>query len=316
MSSYRTLAISMRVPFPFRLCGFGRAVKAIILSEKEFIMAGIVFLKTAQYARIKEFYGGYLGLPVWLDQGTCIVYQSDNQLLGFCQAESADLGGIITFFLPHRDLVDKAYARHAGIATGVPQLNRKYKIYHFWAQDPEGRSLEFQSFEHPLEPYLPLDQGLISRRSIRKYLPEPVPEELLNRVFELCRYSPTARNMQGHYYLVIRNREVLQQIVAERGPAGNPILASPYAIAVCARGELSRRVIQDACIAATYLLLAAQAYNLGTCWVTDMDKDAVKRLLNVPAADYIACLTPIGYPAESLPVPERQPVSSMVRVIE
>ncbi len=280
------------------------------------IMAGIVFFKTAKYIEIKDFYGGFLGLEIWLDQGGCIIYRSGNQLLGFCDGEFSEIAGTITLFYSTRTEVDECYTRWAGIAKGAPLYNERYRIYHFWAQDPEGRSLEFQSFAHPLMPWQALDAGLVSRRSIRKYSPEPVPEVLLARVFELCRYSPTARNMQGHYYLVIRNRQILEEIVAERGPAGNPILAAPYTIAVCARGELSRRVIQDACIAATYLLLAAHAFNLGTCWVTDMDKDSVKKLLNVPTADYIACLTPIGFPAESFPVPERQPVSSMIRIIE
>ncbi len=42
-------------------------------------------------------------------------------------------------------------------------------------------------------------------------------------------------------------------------------------------------------------IVSAKAYGLGTCWVTDMDKDEIKDLLGIPHQDYIACLTPIGY---------------------
>ncbi|MEN6445381.1 MAG: nitroreductase family protein, partial [Candidatus Cloacimonas sp.] len=208
-----------------------------------------------------------------------------------------------------------AYTKLKSIAKTAPKPNLSFTIYNFWATDPEGRSLEFQCFEHQLKPYITLSEGLKLRRSIRKYKPEPVPDELLNNVFELCRYSPTACNLQGYYYVVIKNRAILEKIVALRGPSGKPILASPYAIAVVSKGDISHRKIQDACIAAYHLLLSATAYDLGTCWVTDMDKEEIKDLIGIPHQDYIACITPIGYPAEHFPIPERHQVSDFVRYL-
>lgn len=278
-------------------------------------MNAIVFFKTADLGLLKEFYGKVLGLSLWLDQGTCAIFRSGNQLLGFCQADKAETGATITFFYASRAEVDARYLELKDIATDAPKPNEKFAIYHFWATDPEGRVLEFQSFEHALEPYLSLEDGLLSRRSIRKYLPDPVSLELLDKVFQLCRYAPTARNQQSYYYVVIEQRDILQKIVSLRGPAGEPIIAAPYAIAVAARGDLSRRKVQDACIAAYHLLLAAKAYGLGTCWVTDMDTPEVKRLLGVPESDYIACLTPLGFPAESFELPKRHEVTSFVRYL-
>ncbi|PKN72732.1 MAG: nitroreductase [Candidatus Cloacimonetes bacterium HGW-Cloacimonetes-3] len=278
-------------------------------------MNGIVFFKTADLPIIKEFYGKVLELPLWLDQGTCVIFKNGNMLLGFCQADIAETAGTITFFMPTRRDVQERYETLKSLAADAPKENPKYSIYHFWAKDPEGRELEFQTFEHALEPHISIDEGLMMRRSIRHYSPKEVPQEMLSKVFELCRYSPTARNQQSYYYVVIKQREVLEKIVSLRGPAGDPILASPYAIAVAARGELSRRKVQDACIAAYHLLLAAKAYGLGTCWVTDMDRDEVKDLLNIPHDDYLACLTPIGFPAEGFPLPKRHEVDSFVRYV-
>lgn len=278
-------------------------------------MSGIVFLKTRCLDDLSEFYLGKLGMDLWLDQGGCRIFQSGNLILGFCQRDEADLGGTITFFYPDRADVDAAYIRCQDIALEKPKLNPNYRIYHFYARDPEGRSLEFQHFEHDLEPYLNAKENLIQRRSIRSYLPDPVPKELLDRVFEMCRYSPTARNLQAYYYIVISNSQVIDEIVKLRGPAGEPLRAAPLAIAVVASGEISRRVVQDACIAAYHLLLAAHIHGLGTCWVTDMDNDPVKELLGIPTEDYVACLTPIGWPAERKPVPQRHQVSEFVRFL-
>lgn len=278
-------------------------------------MSGILFFKTKDLKATSEFYLGRLGMQLWLDQGGCQIYASGNLLLGFCQADESQIGACITFFYHSREAVDAVYLEHKDISTCAPRFNPGYHIYQFFGTDPEGRTLEFQHFCHEIPPFAPLEEGLMTRRSIRKYKPEPVSDETLTKVFELCRYSPTARNLQAYYYIVIRDRNILQKIVSIRGMAGMPILAAPYAIAVCARGDLARRVVQDACIAAYHLLLAAKAYQLGTCWVTDMDKPEIKHLLQVPEADYIACLTPIGWPDEEHTLPQRHTTDSFVRYL-
>jgi len=278
-------------------------------------MSGIIFFRTVDLARINSFYQDRLGMRLWLDQGGCRIFQNGNLLLGFCQRDEADLGGTITIFYPDRESVDEAYLKLKELAIAPPALNPIYQIYHFYARDPEGRSLEFQHFEHGLEPYNSAVDNLMQRRSIRSYLADPVPAELLVKVFELCRYSPTARNLQAYYYIVIKDPSIVEQIVEIRGPAGAPLKAAPLAIAVAARGEISRRVVQDACIAAYHLLLAAHTFGLGTCWVTDMDNDAVKNLLGIPHEDYVACLTPIGWPAETKALPQRHTVDEFVRYL-
>jgi nitroreductase len=278
-------------------------------------MSGIVFYKTRNLGEIARFYQEKIGMELWLDQGACRVLRFGGLLLGFCEGGEAETGGVITFFYDRRLGVEAMYEKMKDHAKGEPALNEKFRIYHFYTEDPEGRTLEFQHFEHPLRPYHAIDSALRQRRSIRKYLDEPVPKYLLEKVFELCRYSPTARNSQSYYYIVIRDHEILEKIVEHRGPAGRPILQAPLAIAVCASSEVSRRYVQDACIAAYHLLLAAHAHGLGTCWVTDMDNDTVKGLLKVPRGDYIACLTPLGWPAEHFEVPNRHQVSEFVRYL-
>lgn len=61
-------------------------------------MAGIIFFATKKFAETKAFYGQILGLDLWLDQGGCIIYRSDNLLLGFCNRDFSDTQGCLTFF--------------------------------------------------------------------------------------------------------------------------------------------------------------------------------------------------------------------------
>jgi len=114
---------------------------------------GIVFFRAHDLDTLESFYADTLGCTLWLDQGACKIFQHGNMLFGFCRAEEKDQQGVITFFYPERSQVDRMYERLKDIALEPPRMNEKFNIYHFYARDPEGRSIEFQYFNHPLKPY-------------------------------------------------------------------------------------------------------------------------------------------------------------------
>lgn len=109
-------------------------------------MNGIVFFKTNQLARLKKFYIEMVGCSIWMDQGDCIIFSHGEFLFGFCQRDTIDTGGIITFFYNEKKQVDLFYEKFKEFADGKPRDNAKYPIYHFFSDDPEGRMLEFQYF--------------------------------------------------------------------------------------------------------------------------------------------------------------------------
>jgi catechol 2,3-dioxygenase-like lactoylglutathione lyase family enzyme len=109
-------------------------------------MSAIIFLSTTMLDDIVEFYTSRLGLTVWIEQDDCTILRQDNLILGFCQRESADTGGIITFWYGSNKEVDDEYAKFKEVADGPPQVNERYRIYHFFFRDPEGRRLEVQRF--------------------------------------------------------------------------------------------------------------------------------------------------------------------------
>ena len=113
-------------------------------------MAGIVFLKTGDLARILEFYTGRVGMTVWLEQPGITILRHENLLIGFQQHTGPDVAGVITFFYPARDDVDVMYEALRDTALEPPRTNEKYRIYNFFAHDPEGRTIEFQHFLHDL----------------------------------------------------------------------------------------------------------------------------------------------------------------------
>jgi hypothetical protein len=107
---------------------------------------GIIFYQTTRLDDLHQFYTGLIGATLWLDQGGCRIYKFGNMLFGFCQRDNTDTGALLTFIYPERKGVDKIYAKLSNMAEARPIDNPDYRIYHFYAKDPDGRPVEFQYF--------------------------------------------------------------------------------------------------------------------------------------------------------------------------
>jgi len=114
-------------------------------------VSAITFFATTDLDRIVDFYVETVGASVWLEQPDCTILKYDNQLLGFCERESPDTEGIVTFVYPDREGVDAMYETLADRAREQPHENEQYDIYQFFAEDPDGRAIEFQTFLHPTD---------------------------------------------------------------------------------------------------------------------------------------------------------------------
>lgn len=114
---------------------------------------GIIFFSTLKLEEISQFYIQKIGCELWLDQGACKILKHGNMLFGFCQGNEVDKQGVITFFYPEKEDVDRMYEELEDIANDPPKMNPKFNIYHFYGEDPEGRSIELQFFNHELKEY-------------------------------------------------------------------------------------------------------------------------------------------------------------------
>ena len=111
-------------------------------------MSGIVFLRTRDLAGMRKFYVDRVGCKLWLDQRDVQIFRHGNLLLGFCDRETIDTQAMVTFYFETREEVDSMYERFHADAKAEPMRNERYDIYHFFTEDPEGRAVEFQRFEH------------------------------------------------------------------------------------------------------------------------------------------------------------------------
>jgi len=142
-----------------------------------------------------------------------------------------------------------------------------------------------------------------TRRSVRSYKPDPIPDEVLMRVLDAARIAPSGSNRQPWRFIIVKDEE-LKKRLAEACSGQHFIAEAPVIIVACGRnihynrggymGDMSMLV--DVSIAFTHLILAARAEGLGTCWIGSFDNEEVKRILNIPEDVNVVAITPLGYP--------------------
>lgn len=194
---------------------------------------------------------------------------------------------------------------------------------------------------------------LRSRRSVRRFLPRPVPREILERILETATWSPSAHNRQPWRFVVLTGRESRQRLADEMGAefrrdlaadglteaeidtqverAQQRLMEAPAVVLLCldtavgdhypdARRQQAELImgIQGVAMAGQTLLLAAHACGLGGVWICAplFAPDAVRRALDIPVEWSPQGLVFLGYP-ESIPAPRRRrDLSEIVRFDE
>jgi nitroreductase len=158
---------------------------------------------------------------------------------------------------------------------------------------------------------------LKSRRSIRRYRPDPVPDEMVEQLLEAGRWAPSASNRQPWDFIVVRDEAIRQQ-VAEHAAfyfiKWAQVGEAPLLIVLCGdrQNRFYRQFLhEDVGLAGGQIMLQAKALGLGTCWIGDLDRKAVAGLLKIPDHLEIVGLLTVGFPAEDPPPPPRKPLSEI-----
>lgn len=148
-------------------------------------------------------------------------------------------------------------------------------------------------------------EAIRNRRSIRKFLSQPVETEKVTEILEAGRLAPSWKNMQCWRFLVLtsqKKKEALLSAFPEENPAIKSLTQAPVVIVVCANPLESgiesgkEYYMADAAIAFEHICLAAFAQGLGTCWMGWFDENNLKQALGIPNDIRVVGLTPLGYP--------------------
>ncbi|MGC8849457.1 MAG: nitroreductase family protein [Candidatus Bathyarchaeia archaeon] len=150
-----------------------------------------------------------------------------------------------------------------------------------------------------------LFQVLETRRSIRKFKPDPIPGGLVEKLLDAGRCAPTAGNIQPWRFIVVDDPSTLEMI---RKVSPGYFGGAPLAVIVCSDRRRSQELggavarnylsIVDCAMAAGYILLAAQALGLGGCCVKSFSTPAIKEILEIPEGIEPELMLALGWPDE------------------
>lgn len=163
----------------------------------------------------------------------------------------------------------------------------------------------------PIKGAVKLMDAILARRSIRKYIDRPVSDQIVRELLEAAMSAPSAKDERPWHFIVIRDREILDEI-PHHHPYAQMLKQAQLAIMVCADMKLDKCDgfwVQDCSAATENILIAAQAKGLGACWVgiypVKERVEILRKLLGMPDHVVPLSLVPIGYPAEYKPPANR-----------
>ena len=113
-------------------------------------------------------------------------------------------------------------------------------------------------------------ENMLTRRSIRKYKQDPIPEEILNQILVAGTYAPTGMNKQAPIIIAVTNQEVRDRLskmnAAAMGTDSDPFYGAPVVVIVLANADV-RTAVYDGSLVMGNLMLAAHELGVSSCWI-------------------------------------------------
>ncbi len=137
------------------------------------------------------------------------------------------------------------------------------------------------------------------RKSVRAYESTPIPKEVMERVMEAARISPSASNRQPWHFIIVTDPEKRKAL--SKGLYAKFVHEAPTVIVACGDAKASPNwYAVDTAIAIQSMVLVATGEGLGTCWIGSFDETDVKKLLDIPDHLRVVALLPLGYPRDKI----------------
>jgi nitroreductase len=141
-------------------------------------------------------------------------------------------------------------------------------------------------------------ETLLAYRSVRHFTAAPIPEESLTRILQAGRWAGSAKNTQPWHFIVVRERETLQQLATCGRYASHLSGAAAAVILAMVPGSWADF---DAGRASQNIMLAAWTEGVGSCIASLHDEDRARDLLGIPPDLQAKVAISLGYSLEDDP---------------
>ena len=155
-------------------------------------------------------------------------------------------------------------------------------------------------------------EKIFTRRSIRKYKDEPIPEEVIKNILEAGRLSPSAVNKQPWHFVVVKDQKTKEAISHRYSKFIETSDFTVVGLYLPSESLNDRLSLIDVTIALQSMVTAAWLQDIGSCWIGAFKEDEVKQVLNLPDEAKIVCLVSFGVPDET---PAQRPKKALDEIV-
>lgn len=156
----------------------------------------------------------------------------------------------------------------------------------------------------------PFQQLVQKRRSIRRFLEKPVEKENILACIDAARLAPSADNVQPWRFLIVDDPTLKEKVGKEifsgiyfisRFASKAPVLIFILARLDIIANRLGKQIqgihyyLIDCGIAGEHIVLQAEEFGLGTCWIGWFNARKARKVLNIPRKYKIVSILAVGY---------------------
>ena len=142
----------------------------------------------------------------------------------------------------------------------------------------------------------------LRRRSVRRYTNEHIDDGVIDEIMKTALAAPCSFGHRPVEFVVVRNPKTIRDIADCKSLGGSQIIGADAVIVVMVKLDRGEFWIEDGAIASSYILLAAEQYDLGACWVHIRNRtgrrktsdEEIRSLLGVPDGYAVLNLIALG----------------------
>ena len=145
------------------------------------------------------------------------------------------------------------------------------------------------------------------RRSVRRYTKEHIRDDVLKEILKVALAAPCSFGHRPVEFVVVRDKSRIIDLAACKSLGGSQIIGADAVIVVMVKLDHGEFWIEDGAIASGYILLAAEQYDVGACWVHIRNRtgrkgssdEEVRELLDIPDGYAVLNLIALGGKGEN-----------------
>lgn len=141
-----------------------------------------------------------------------------------------------------------------------------------------------------------VSEAIRTKRAVRKFREEPVPDEVIYAILNAGRRSQSSKNEQAWQFIVIRAESTLKAL-SECGPWAGHLEGAAMAVAILTPDPTARfQTMFDAGQVAAFMQLAAWELGVGSVPASIYEAEKAREILGFPPEWHLRIALSFGYP--------------------